>query len=216
MSRIAAASGIASIVVTFGGFGIHGGLPSDATAASVQKYVSGVNASTTGLGNYLELLGYLLILVFAAYLYALARASSRDRLHWLNVLGLAAAVTYVAVSGAAIAGQQALVEWSRTGADAKTALGFYILDSDAFTLSFEIVALFAIALGIVLLATGSALRVIGGAAILVGLVLFVTGMVGTMSIQSSIAQIGLLLFELWVAAVSIYLLIRPAVISRST
>jgi hypothetical protein len=60
------------------------------------------------------------------------------------------------------------------------------------------------------------LRIVGGAAILAALVLFVTGMIGTMSIESSITQVGLLLFELWVAAVSVYLLIRPRLITRST
>ena len=191
LSRIAAASGIASIVLTFGGFIVHGGLPSQATAASVQTYVNGVNASTTGLGNYLELLGYLLFLVFATYLHVIARTSIHDPLQWLNILGLTAAATYVALSCAAIAAQQAIVEWSRTGVDARTVLGFYILDDDAFALSFEILALFALALGVVLWNAGRALRIVGGAAILAALVLFVTGMIGTMSIESSITQVGL-------------------------
>jgi len=215
VSRVGAASGVLSFVVTFVGFGVHGGLPSDTTSAAVQSYVNGVNAGQAGAGNYLELLGYLLFLVFAAYLYAVARAVGAERLHWLNVLAVTAATTYVAVSAVAIAAQQVMVESSQAGIDAKTLLNVYILDSEAFTMSFEILALFAIAIGAVIVAGALAMRVIGGGAILVGAVLFVTGLIGTISILSSIAQIGLLAFEVWMVAVSIFFMVRPPLISRA-
>jgi hypothetical protein len=215
VSRLGAASGALSFIVTFVGFGVHGGLPSDTTAAAVQSYVRGVNAGQTGAGNYLELLGYLLFLAFATYLYSVARAVGSERLHWLNVLAVTAATTYVAVSALGIAAQQVMVESSRAGIDAKTLLNVYILDSEAFTMSFEILALFAIAFGSVIVAGALLMRVIGGSAILVGAVLFVTGLIGTISISSSIAQIGLLVFELWMVAVSIFFMIRPPRIGRS-
>jgi len=215
LSRIGAAAGVASFVVIFIGFGVHKGLPSDITAAAVQSYAQGVSAGQAGLGNYLELLGYLLFLAFATYLYAVARAVSPNDLHWLNVLGFAAATTYVAVSAAAIGGQQVLVELVKAGGDAKTSLGFYILDNETFTMSFEIAALFAVALGSVLLTGGSALRVIGWAAIAAAAVLFVSGMIGTISIKSPINQVGLLLFEFWVVAASVYFLVRPPRLSRA-
>jgi len=82
-------------------------------------------------------------------------------------------------------------------------------------MSFEILALFAIAIGAVIVAGALAMRVIGGGAILLGAVLFVTGLIGTISILSSVAQIGLLLFEVWMVAVSIFFLIRPPLISRA-
>src|SRR5438105_7406035 len=187
LSRIGAASGVVSFIVTFVGFGVHGGLPSATTAAAIKSYIGGVSAGQTGLGNYLELLGYLLFLAFAAYLYAVARAASADRFHWLNVLGFAASITYVAVSALAIAAQQVIVESGKAGVDTNTALGFYILDNDAFTMSFEIAAMFAIAVGFVLLTGSFGLRAIGGAALLAGAALFVAGLVGTISIQSSIS-----------------------------
>src|SRR5438132_13731415 len=96
LSRIGAASGVVSFVVTFVGFGVHGGLPSATTAAAIKSYIAGVSAGRTGLGNYLELLGYLLCLAFAADLYAVARAATADRWHWLNVPGSQAAITCVA------------------------------------------------------------------------------------------------------------------------
>jgi len=94
LSRFGAASGAVSVIVTFVGFGVHGGLPSDTTTAAIQSYVQGVNPRQTGAGNYLELLGYLFFLVFATYLYSVARAVGSERLHWLNVLAVTAATTY--------------------------------------------------------------------------------------------------------------------------
>src|SRR5438270_12083990 len=109
ISRIGAATGVVSVVVTFVGFGVHGALPTDTTADAVETYVKGVSASQAGIGNYLELLGYLLFLAFAAYLYAVGRVGVTNSLHWLNVLGLAAGITYIAVSAVAIAGQALMV-----------------------------------------------------------------------------------------------------------
>lgn len=215
LSRIGAATGVVSVVVTFIGFGVHGALPSDTTAVAVQSYVKGVGAAQAGIGNYLELLGYLLFLAFASYLYAVGRAGGADRLHWLNVLGFGAAITYVAVSAFAIAGQVLMVDWAKAGADPKVALGAYILDSAAFTLSFEIAALFLVAVGIVLWTRRIGLRLIGISGMLVGLVLFVTGLLSTASIQNSSSQIGYIVFSLWTVLAGIYLLIRPAPITRT-
>src|SRR5438309_9602203 len=85
ISRIGAATGVVSVVVTFVGFGVHGALPTDTTAAAVETYVKSVSASQAGIGNYLELLGYLLVLAFAAYIYAVGRAGGTNSLHWVNV-----------------------------------------------------------------------------------------------------------------------------------
>jgi len=203
------------VVVTFVGFGVHGGLPSAATADAVRSYVIGVNAGQTGIGNYIELLGYVLFLVFATYLYAVARAVNPDRLNWLTVLGLAGAGAYVAVSAVAIAGQQVMVEWAKAGADAKTALGIYILDADAFTLSFELAALFLAAVGGALLNAGRQLRLIGLTAIVIAAIVFASGLIGTASIENGITQVGFMLFVLWTLLAGIYLLIRPPLTGRA-
>jgi hypothetical protein len=215
LSRIGAATGIFSVVVTFVGFGLHGGLPSAATADAVHSYVDGVSASQTGIGNYIELLGYILFLVFATFLYAFARAANTDRLNWLAALGLMAAGAYVAVSAVAIAGQQAMVEWTKAGVDSKTVLGILILDDDAFTLSFELAALFLLAVGTALLNSGPKPRLMGIAAIVIAVIVFVSGLIGTASIESGISQIGFLLFALWTLVVGIYLLIRPPSTGRA-
>jgi len=208
LSRIGASSGIFSVVMTFVGFGVHGGLPSAATADAVRSYVDGVSSSQTGIGNYIELLGYVLFLVFAAFLYAVACAANPDRRNWLALV-LAAAGAYVAVSTVAIAGQQVMVEWSKAGADSKTVLGIFILDDDAFTLSFELAALFLAALGAAFLHAGRALSLMGVAAIVIAVIVFVSGLIGTASIENGVSQVGFIVFILWTFTASIYLLIRP-------
>ena len=213
LSRIGASSGIFSVLMTFVGFAVHGGLPSAATADAVRSYVDGVSSSQTGIGNYIELLGYVLFLVFAAFLYAVACAANPDRRNWLALV-LAAAGAYVAVSTVAIAGQQVMVEWSKAGADSKTVLGIFILDDDAFTLSFELAALFLAALGAAFLHAGRALSLMGVAAIVIAVIVFVSGLIGTASIENGISQVGFILFMLWTLAASIYLLIRPPLSGR--
>lgn len=215
LSRLGAAFGIASFIVTFIGFGVHGGLPSDLTAAAIQSYAKRVSAGQGGAGNYMELLGYLFFLGFAAYMYSVARATSPARVQWLNVFGLVAATIYVAVSALAIAAQQLIVESRGFGIDTNTTLAFFVLDDAAFTLSSEIAALFAAALGGVLLAGSGALRVVGAGAIAVGALLFVSGLIGTVFMEISVAQFGLLLLELWAVATGFFLVMKPATISRT-
>ena len=147
--------------------------------------------------------------MFAAFLYAVARAANPDRRNWLAVLVLAAAGAYVAVSTVAIAGQQVMVEWSKAGADSKTVLGIFILDDDAFTLSFELAALFLAALGVAFLNAGRALSLMGVAAIVIAVIVFVSGLIGTASIENGVSQVGFIVFILWTFTASIYLLIRP-------
>ena len=200
--------------MTFVGFGVHGGLPRDVTANAVATYANGVSESQAGLGNYLELLGYLLFLAFASYLYVVGSAAAPKSIRWLNVLAIGSAITYTAMSAFAIAGQVMMVDWIKLGADPKTALGAYLLDTAGFTLSFESGALFLLALGAVLWTAGLAMRVIGTSGMVVGLVLFVTGLLSTVSVQSSSSQAGYLTVSVWTLLIAIYLLIRPAPISR--
>jgi len=214
LSRLGAGAGALSVIATFVGFGIHGGLPGSATAEAVRTYVDGVSAGQTGIGNYIELLGYVLFLVFASFLYAVTRAANPDRLDWIPVLGLVAAAAYVAVSAVAVAEQQTLVEWAKAGADPKTVLGALILDDDTFTLSFELAAVFLTATGVALFKAGRLLRLLGIGAIGIALIVFAAGMVGTASIESGIPQAGFLLFTLWTIVASVYLVIRPSLPTR--
>jgi len=208
LSRLGALAGVLSVVVTFVGFGVHGGLPSDTTPGAIRAYVGAVSPGQAGLGNFLELLGYVLFLVFAAFLYALARATTADRLDWLPVLGFVAATAYVAVSATLIGTQLAIVDWAKAGGDPGSVAGMYALDSAAFPLSFELAALFLAATGAALLRAGR-WRLLAAASCAVGAIVLVSGLIGSMSPTNNLAQVGFLIFVVWQLAAGVYFLARP-------
>jgi len=70
---------------------------------------------------------------------------------WPAIAALIGATVYVAVGAVEIGAQQAMVEWGKAGADAKTTLGLYIFISASFPLSFEFGALFLAGIGVALL-----------------------------------------------------------------
>jgi hypothetical protein len=136
-------------------------------------------------------------LVFAAFLYSTVRDFDRARPSWPAIAALAGAVGYVAVTAVGIAAQQAIVEWGKAGADAKTTLGLYIFDSDSFPLSFEFGALFLAGIGVALLGAVGLLRLLAFGALAVAIILFLSGLIGAASPGSGLSQIGFLLFLLW-------------------
>ena len=207
--RAGAAAGVLSVILTFAGFSLHGGLPDSTSAAAVRSYVEHASSAQTGIGNYLELLGYVLFLVFAAFLCSVAGAGTADRMNWLAVVALAGATAYVTLSGVGIAAQQAMVEWAKAGAEPGTVLGVYILDVEAFTLSFELAALFLAAVGLALLNARGTLRLVALAALVVAAVVVLSGLVGAASIDNPLPQAGFLIFALWTLVAGAYLLIRP-------
>ena len=208
LSRLGAGAGVLSAVVTFVGFGVHGGLPNDTTPAAIRAYVDSVSAGQAGLGNFLELLGYVLFLVFAAFLYALARTSTTDRLDWLPVLGLVAATAYVAVSATLIGTQLAVVDWAKAGGDPRSVGGLYAVDSAAFPLSFELAAAFLAATGAALLRAGR-WRLLAAASCAAGAVVLIGGLIGAISPSSNLEQVGFLLFVVWQLGAGIYFVARP-------
>jgi hypothetical protein len=209
-ARIGALIGVLAVVVIFTGSSLHGGLPDNATEASVRSYLSSANAVQTGIGNFFELLGNVLFLVFAAFLYTVVREADPARRSWAALAGLVGAVAFVAVTALGIAAQQAMVEWGKAGADAKTALGLYIFDSDSFPLSFEFGALFLAGIGVALLGRRDPMRLLAISAVVVAIVFLVTGFIGSASPGGSVSNIiGYLLFQLWVLVAAVYLVIRP-------
>jgi hypothetical protein len=130
-------------------------------------------------------------------------------MNWLAVVALAGATAYVTLSGVGIAAQQAMVEWAKAGAEPGTVLGVYILDVEAFTLSFELAALFLAAVGLALLNARGTLRLVALAALVVAAVVVLSGLVGAASIDNPLPQAGFLIFALWTLVAGAYLLIRP-------
>jgi hypothetical protein len=209
-ARVGALAGVLSVVVTFTGSSVHGGLPDTATEASVRSYLSSANAVQTGIGNFLELFGNVLFLVFASFLYSTVRDADPARRSWPALAGLVGAIAFVAVTALGIAAQQAMVEWGKAGADAKTALGLYIFDSDSFPESFQFGALFLAGTAVALLGRRGPLRLLAISALVVAAIFFASGLIGAASPGGSVINIvGYLLFQLWVLLAAVYLVIRP-------
>lgn len=55
----------------------------------------------------------------------------------------------------------------------------------------------------------------GIAGIVIGVILFIAGLIGTMSIENGISQMGFLLFILWTLVAGIYWLVRPPLPGRA-
>jgi hypothetical protein len=209
-ARVGALAGVLGVIVIFTGSSVHGGLPDTLTESGVRSYISSANATQTGIGNFLELFGNVLFLVFASFLYSSVRDADPAGRSWPALAGLVGAIAFVAVTALGIAAQQAMVEWGKAGVDAKAALGFYIFDSDSFAESFQFGALFLAGTGIALLGRRGPLRVLAISALVVGVIFFTSGLIGAASPGGSVANIvGYLLFMLWTFVAAVYLVIRP-------
>jgi hypothetical protein len=211
LARVGALAGVLSVVVVFTGSSLHGGLPDTATESSVRSYISSANAVQTGIGNFVELLGNVLFLVFAAFLYSTVREADPARRSWPALSALVGAVAFVAVTALGISAQQAMVEWGKAGADAKTTLGLYIFDSDSFPLSFQFGALFLAGIGVALLGGRGPMRLLAISALAVAIAFFASGLSGAASPGGSVVNIvGYLLFQLWILVAGVYFVIRPS------
>lgn len=209
LARLGGLAGVLSVAVTFAGFALHSRLPDATTQRAVSSYLASVSPTQTGIGNYIELLGYLLFMAFAAFLYSVARDAQPFPRSWLAIAGLAAAVAYVAATTIGISAQQGLVEWSKAGADAKTALGLYVLSADSFPLSFELSAMFLAGTGAALLDIRGPVRVLALAALALALVMLVCGFAGAASPGNGLLAFGFLLFLLWTLVAGVYFTVRP-------
>jgi hypothetical protein len=210
LARVGALAGVLSVIVYLMGMGLVG-LP--ATAAGLPRYIASASAVQTGIGNFVELFATLLFLLFAALLYSVARDADPGSRSWPALAAMAGATVYVAVTSVEIATQQAIVEWGKAGADAKTTLGLYIFDESSYPLSVAFGGLFLAGMGVALLGAGGRLRLVAFSALAVAIVLFAGGLIGTAFRGNPWGIIAFVIFLLWTLIVGVYLAIRPGLAS---
>lgn len=197
-TRIGAAIGVLSIIVTTIGFGLHGNMPIGKSSAEIVTWATALDAELFGIGIYVELLGHLLFLTFSAWLWSVVHRSENGS-DWLATAGLVAAVVFVGICALDDGIWSAL----HTGASQST-------DSPALTLtretaeqvsnvSFFFGGLFSLLIGVVVLKEGSLPRWAGVSAVMVGVVALIP----------PTALLATLFLELWVVVVSVFLLARP-------
>jgi uncharacterized protein DUF4386 len=202
-TRLGAAVGLLSIIVATIGFFLHGNPPLGKRGADIVTWAAGVDQSRFAAGIYVELLGYLLFLAFAAWIWSLARAAAPGST-WLGVGSLLAAAVMIAISTTSDGLWLALLDGARGGTSPATLTIVRSGAEHVFEVSFLFGGLFSLLIGAAMLMGQRLPRWMGIAAVVLGVAVLIP----------PIAQIASLLWELWVAAVSLALLIRPDAATR--
>jgi Domain of unknown function (DUF4386) len=96
--RIGAASGILSPVLVVVGFAVHGPFPAEGDSARKIAHYYSVHAGSARIwaGGYVEFLGYLVFLPFAAWLWSTLRDAEGEG-GWLAATWLSGAVVFLAM-----------------------------------------------------------------------------------------------------------------------
>jgi len=96
-TRLAAALGLLSIVLSAVGVAIHGYPAIGLSGEEIAEWATTTNQQQFGVGIYIEAFGTLLFLPFAAWLYTVARDAEKG-LGWLATAGFGAVVLYLGIS----------------------------------------------------------------------------------------------------------------------
>lgn len=198
-TRGGAAAGLLSIIMTTVGFVLHGNLPMTQTGTDVAKWAAQTNDATFSTGIYIELLGYLVFLIFGAWIWSIVYRKSNG-LDWLSMAGLVAVGLFIGASSIDDGIWLALLQSVRQGSEPQTLAFVRDAAEQVFAISFMFLGLFGILIGSVSLLARSLPVWMGATAVALG--------VGTL--VPPVALIASLIFELWVVAVCLFVLVRPA------
>ena len=201
-TRTAAAVGVASIVISTIGYILHGDYPMGKGGVEIVKWATTTSQSTFVAGIYVEIIGYLLFLLFAGWLWAVTR-EAEGASGWISTSAFVGAVLLVGIAALDNGLWIALLDGARQGTNTQTLRTLRDGAEQIFAISFLFEALFMLLVGYLIVSTRVLPRWIGIPAIVIGVGLFVP----------PVAVIASLLFELWVLVVSIYLLVRPSAVA---
>ncbi len=199
-ARGGAATGVLSIVVATIGFVLHGNPPLGKSGPAIVTWATGVDQTRFTTGIYVELLGYLLFLVFAAWLWSVLRRPG-DEAAWLSTAALVGATLSMGLSAIADGLWVALLAGVHQGTPPPTLALLREAAEQTFDISFLFGGLFTVLIGVVIIRTRRLPMWSGVTALILG--------VGTL--VPPIALAASLIWELWILVVSIYLLVRPVV-----
>jgi hypothetical protein len=202
-TRVGAAVGVLSIIVSTIGFFLHGNPPLGKSGAAIVTWAAGVDQSRFAVGIYVELLGYLLFLAFAAWIWWVARPAAPGST-WLGVGALLAAAVFIAISATSDGLWLALLDGARGGISPATLTLMRSGAEHVFAVSFLFGGLFSLLIGAAMLTGQRLARWMGISSVVLGVAVLIP----------PIALIASLLWELWVVAVSLALLIRPDAATR--
>jgi hypothetical protein len=202
--RVAAALGLFSIILSFAGLIIHGYPAIGASGKEIADWATTTNQQQFTLGIYVEALGYLLFLPFAAWLWSVAR-DAEDGLGWLVAAGFGAATLYVGISIMDNGIWSSLLDGARRGTAPQTLASIRDIAQYIFHGTLLFGAMFFVLTGYVLFRARALPRWIGATATVIGLGLLVP----------PLADIAALLVWIWTVVVSLYLLARPGAVATA-
>lgn len=202
-ARIAAALGLLSVVLIFAGFVVHGYPDIGASGSQVAHWAVATDPRQFAIGVYIEQIGWLLFLAFAAWLWSVLREAGGGA-GWLATAGFSAAVLYSAPIGNGV--WWAVLDAGRRGTSPQTLVVVRDVAQHLFDLSLLLPAMFLLLTGAALLQTRVLPRPLGAAAVLIG--------AGSLIPPIGNGIAGLCLF-LWIVVVSLYVLVRSGAMVRA-
>lgn len=201
-SRVGPATGLLFVLVLHIGFFIHGHPAVRPTDTQLSSWLASVDVNRYGLGVYIEALGTLLFIPFAAWLYRHLRRDGTGP-SWPAVAMLASATGWVILTLPIEQAFVALLNQSGKGLDIRVAQTVVSLSQGWYDTTAIVLGLTLVAAGMSILQGGAVARWAGWAAIVIGLAEMVSAPFGTDSTPA-----GLLPY-FWILAVAGYYTFRP-------
>ena len=199
-SRVGPFSGVLFFVLVFTGLVVHGYPDIRPTDAQLAKWLASVDLNRFSLGVYIEALGYMLLIPFAAWLYGHLRQGGRGS-SWPLIVMLAAAVAFVVLTLPINELWAGMLEQARRGLDIRVAQTVVSINQDWFEMTSVLYGLAVVAAGVSILRGVAMSRWAGWAALAAGLTQFLPAPINT-DLQPVVF--------LWIVAVAGYYTFRPA------
>lgn len=205
-------SGIAALVLSVGGFALIGAagfaLQPGPSREDVAKAVSDGNTALALAGVYLDTLGSLFLIAFAAYLAARLRRAEGEG-GWLALASFASALLMVAAGLGDKAAYYAIFSRADSGLDAAVGAALYDTATGFFVLFQALAGFFLLVTGGAALRTGALRRWLAWAGVAIGAV----SIASTAAPESGVGQLAFPLVFAWIVAVAVTLLRPPAAAS---
>jgi hypothetical protein len=199
--RIGPFTGLLSVALLFTGLSIHGYPDIAPTDTQLAKWLASVDPSSFRLGIYIEALGIVLFVPFAAWLYGHLRRKDSS---WLPVAMLAAAAAHVTLTLPINEIYVGLVDQARKGVDIHLAQTIISVNQEWFNMTGIVLGAFLLAAGAAIIRGGAMSQWAAWATILIGASQVVTSPIGLSATPAALLPYG------WILAVAGYYTFRPA------
>gem|GEM_PF-2300367 len=196
--RVGPATGIVWFGLLFTGLSIHGYPDIRPTDAQLAKWLASVDVNTFSLGVYIEALGIVAFLPFAAWLYGKLKGGGAGS-SWPALVMLAAASAHVILTLPINELYVAMVEQAHRGLDIHVAQTVLSITQAWFEMTGLVFALTLLAAGVSILRSAVMWRLAGWAAVAIGVAMFVPAAVFIVTLVG----------YAWFLAVAVYYTLRP-------